>query len=184
MEDSRIVEMYFERNEQAIAETQKKYGRLCLNLAKRIIGDGYDAEECVNDVYLGVWQAIPPERPSSLSAFVTRITRNLAINRLKYRSAAKRRPDALLSLSELEEIIPNAELFERADDRELGKWISEFLRAEDEETRKIFIRKYWYFDSIAQLSEKFGYSESKLKSILFRTRKKLRVYLEKKGVTL
>ncbi len=184
MEDREIIELYFDRNEQAIVETERKYGRLCHKIAHRIIGNEQDAEECVNDVYLGVWQAIPPQRPSSLSAFVAKIARNLALGRLKYRTAAKRNPDVLLSLSELEEVIPDTSGFDEIEDREVGHWISEFLMAEDEEVRRIFIRKYWYFDSVADLAEKFGHSEAKIKSTLFRTRNKLRTYLAEKGVAI
>ncbi len=184
MEDHEIVALYFDRNEQAIAETQRKYGRLCHSIAMKIIGNEQDAEECVNDVYLGVWQAIPPERPDSLAAFVSRIARNLSIGRLKYRTAAKRDAGIVVSLSELEEVIPDPSSFEAVEDREVGRWISDFLYGEDEEVRRIFLRKYFYFDSISELAEKLGYSESKIKSILFRTRNKLKVYLTEKGVTL
>ncbi len=184
MKDDDIVELYFARDEQAIAETDKKYGKLCRRIAHRITGDEYDADECVNDTYLGLWRAIPPTRPISLAAFAARIARNSAIGRLKYRKAAKRQCEALLSLSELEDIIPDTDGFENIDDREVGRWISDFLYGEAEETRIIFVRKYWYFDSVAQLAERYGYSEAKIKSVLFRTRNKLRVYLEEKGVAL
>ncbi len=184
MEDREIVDLYFARDEQAIAETARKYGKLCHKLAHRITGNEQDAEECVNDAYLGVWQAIPPHRPVSLAAFVAKVTHNLAVARLRYLMAAKRRPDALISLSELEEVIPDTASFDEIEDREVGQWISEFLYGEEEEVRHLFIRKYWYMDSIAELSEKFGYSESKIKSILFRTRNKLKAYLTEKGVAL
>ncbi len=184
MEDRDIVELYLRRDEAAIAETQRKYGRLCHRIAERIVGDELDAEECVNDTYLGVWQAIPPHRPSSLCAFVAKIARNQALIKLKYRSADKRTPEALLSLHELEEVIPDPEAFDRLEDGQVGQWISEFLYGEREEVRKLFIRKYWYFDSISELSEKFGYSDTKIKSILFRTRNKLKHFLTEKGVAL
>ncbi len=181
MEERDMIELYFERNELAIAETAKKYGKLCYGIAYRILGDAGDAEECVNDTYHGLWRAIPPARPSSLCAFAARIARNLAIGKLRYRTSAKRRPDALLSLEELEEIIPDS-LAEQHEDGEVGAWISEFLVLEDEETRNIFIRKYWFFDSIATLASRYGYSDAKIKSILFRTRNRLREYLGEKGV--
>ncbi len=184
MEDRKIIDLYFARNEQAIVETERKYGRLCHALAYRITGNRQDAEECVNDTYLGVWQAIPPQRPSSLSAFVAKVAHNLAVARLRHNTAAKRSPDVLLSLDELEEIIPDAASFEAIEDCDVGGWISEFLWAEKEEVRNIFIRKYWYFDTISDLAERYGHSESKIKSILFRTRNKLKVYLTEKGVAL
>ncbi len=184
MEDHDIVELYFRRDETAIVETQKKYGRLCHSIAERITSDACDAEECVNDVYLGLWQVIPPHRPNSLCAFVAKIARNQALIKLKHRNADKRTPDALLSLHELEEVIPDPETFEHLEDERIGHWIGEFLKGEKEEIRNLFIRKYWYFDSIQDLSQKFGYSETKIKSILFRTRKKLKLFLTEKGVAL
>ncbi len=184
MEDHNIIALYFSRDEKAIAETAAKYGKLCFNIANRITGSKEDAEECLNDTYNGLWRSIPPERPNSLSAFAAKIARNLALGRLKYNKAARRNPDVLLSLSELEEIIPDTAGFEAVDDREVGRWISDFLREESEEARNIFIRKYWYFDSIADLIMQFGHTESKIKSILFRTRNKLREYLGERGVSL
>ncbi len=184
MEDNEIVELYFKRDENAIAQTQQKYGKLCHGIAKKIVGNESDAEECVNDTYYGIWQAIPPERPSNFCAFVAKVARNLSLVRLKYMSADKRNAEALLSLSELEEIIPDACAFEDIEDREVGGWINDFLYAEDEETRNIFIRKYWYFDSIDELSRRFGHSHSKIKSLLYRTRNKLKEYLTEKGVAL
>ncbi len=184
MQDFEIVELYFARDERAIAETERKYGKLCHKLANRIIGDEQDAEECVNDTYLGLWQAIPPQKPNSLCAFAAKIVRNLAISRLKYRNAAKRNAGVILSLSELDEVIPDTAGFEDIDDGAIGRWISEFLYEQTQEVRNIFIRKYWCFDSVAELSGRFGYSEEKIKSILFRTRKKLREHLTRKGVAL
>ncbi len=182
MDDRDIVELYFDRDEKAIAETAQKYGKLCFNIANRIVGDKNDAEECVNDTYLGIWNAIPPQRPGSFPAFVVRIARNLALARLRYRTADKRRSDIFISLNELEDIIPSSDEFEDIDDKEVGRLISEFLLEEKEEYRNIFVRKYWYFDTVEELSEKFGFSESKIKSILFRLRNKLKVYLSEKGV--
>ncbi len=184
MDDRSIVELYFARDERAIAETERKYGRLCHGIARRITGNEHDAEECVNDVYGGLWQAIPPERPHSLGAFAAKLARNIAIGRLKYNTAAKRSSDAVISLSELEEIIPDAASFDRLEDGQIGRWISDFLRLESEETRNIFIRKYFYLDSVLEIAERHGFSESKVKSILFRTRNKLREYLNEKGLSL
>ncbi len=184
MNDREIVELYFTRDEDAIAETQKKYGRLCHNIANRILCNEHDAEECVNDVYLGAWQAIPPNRPRSLCAYVARLARNIAIRRLKYRSAAKRAAEVTISLDELEDIIPSDPDLESLDDADLGRMISDFLLSQPDDVRNIFMRKYWYFDSVDEISEKFGYSESKVKSVLFRTRNKLREYLTEKGVAL
>ncbi len=184
MEDLEIIDLYFDRDERAITKTAEKYGKLCYKIANRIIGDTHEADECVNDAYFGVWRAIPPERPISFKAFIAKITRNLAIGKLKHSMAAKRRTEAVISLSELEGIIPDSSGFEEIEDKEIGEWISEFLYREDEVTRNIFIRKYWFFDSVYEISERYGYTESKVKSILFRTRGKLREYLTEKGVAL
>ncbi len=184
MEDHDIIELYFERDEKAIDETARKYGKLCFGIANNIIGNENDAEECVNDVYLGVWNAIPPQRPGSFRAFVAKIARNLALTRLKYNKADKRSSHILVSLDELEEIIPHTDNFSLTDDRQIGGWISEFLYSQSEEIRNIFMRKYWYFDTVEELCQRYGYSESKIKSILFRTRSKLRIYLNEKGVAI
>ncbi len=184
MEDNDIIELYFKRDERAIKETTLKYGKLCYKIASRIIGSESEAEECVNDTYFGVWKAIPPERPGCLRAFVAKVARNLAIGRLKYNMAEKRNPDAIISLSEIEEIIPDSSGFDEIEDKEVGRWISEFLYGEKEDIRNIFIRKYWFLDTVTDIAEKFGYSESKIKSILFRTRNKLREYLTEKGVEI
>ncbi len=184
MEDDRIIELYFNRDERAITETSLKYGRLCYKIANRIVGNEHEADECVNDTYFGPWQSIPPERPSCFMAFVAKIARNKALSRLRYNGAAKRNAEAVLSLNELEEIIPDNKDFNNIEDREVGKWISEFLAGEDEEVRNIFLRKYWFFDSIEEIAVKFGHSESKIKSMLYRTRNKLKGYLTEKGVAL
>ncbi len=184
MQESDIIALYFERDERAIAETAEQYGKLCHRIAQNIVGDEHDAEECVNDTYLGVWNAIPPERPQSLLAFVARIARNISLSRLRHRTAARRNAETLLSLSELEEIVPGVSGFEEIEDREIGAWISDFLRGEKEEVRLLFVRKYWYFDSVSDLARQFGHSEAKIKSILFRTRNKLRVYLGERGISV
>ncbi len=182
MDDKRIIEMFFARDEGAILETQEKYGKLCLKIADNIIGDVHDADECVNEAYLGLWNAIPPERPKSLSAFLAKITRNLALKRLEYNRAAKRYAQSVSSIDELEEILPGDLEPSETEDRELGEWISAFLRQESEDARNVFIRKYWFFDPVVDISERYGFSPAKVKSMLFHTRNRLRKYLEEKGV--
>ncbi len=184
MEDNEIIELYFIRNENAISETAEKYGKLCHNIAFKILNNHQDAEECVNDAYWGAWQAIPPEKPDSFCAYIIKIVRNISIGKLRYRLAKKRNNEVVASLDELEEIIPNIDGFKTIEDREVGEWISAFLYREKEIIRNIFIRKYWFFDSVAELSSKFGYSESKIKTILFRTRNKLKGYLQERGVLI
>ena len=178
MEDGEIIELYFSRNENAIKETAAKYGRLTMSVAYNILRSPEDAEECVNDTYLGVWNSIPPARPNNLRAFICKIARNLSLNKLKYNTAAKRSPELLLSLNELEEVIADDKL---PDGGDLSGLISEFLRAQKPDARNVFLRRYWFADSVAEIADRYSFSESKVKSMLFHTRNKLREYLRKEG---
>ncbi len=185
MEDRKIIELYFARDERAIRETDEKYGRLCFSIAKDILESRQDAEECVNDTYLGLWNSIPPERPENLTAYIGKITRNLGLKRLRFNSAQKRSEGLRLSFCELEEILPDSSYAPgRLEHEDVGRLISRFLKTRPESERRVFLRKYWFFDSVADISAMFGFSESKVKSMLFHTRKKLREYLEKEGVSL
>ena len=185
MDDSRIIELYWLRSEEAIAETDLKYGRLCRYIAKNILANHEDSEECVNDTYLGAWNAVPPQKPHVFSAFLGRITRNLALKKHEYLSAAKRKPDAVCSLSELEECVSSRETVEsELENRRIEKAISTFLWKQSEESRNIFTWRYWFFDSIDGICEQCGYSRSKVTSMLFRTRQKLRAYLESEGIDI
>lgn len=184
MDDLRIIELYFERNEQAIKETDQKYGRLCHKIAYNILESDEDSEECVNDTYLSVWQAIPPARPKSLMAFVCAITRNLSLKRLESATAQKRSRSALVSLSELEDILPDERGNESIDDGEIGRLISKFLRRQKSDARNIFIRRYYFFDSISDIAARYSFSESKVKNTLYHTRNKLREFLIKEGVQI
>ncbi len=182
MEDRDIIELYFQRDERAITATAMKYGKLCLKIANNILGDEHEADECVNDTYYGIWRAIPPERPNCFRAFAAKIARNSSLRRLKRKNANKRTCEALASLDELEEIIADKSEHNEIEDRELGRIISDFLYTEKEESRNMFLRKYWFFDSISDIASRFGCSEAKVKSALFHTRGRLREYLIKKGV--
>ncbi len=184
MEDIGIITLYFNRDERAIVETEEKYGKLCKKIANNILGDEYEADECVNDTYLGLWNAIPPERPNSLKAFAARIARNVSLKKLKYNTASKRACDTVISIHELEEILPDSLNNDSIEDMELGEWINEFLKNEKEDRRNVFIRKYWFFDSVSEICEMYGYTESKVKSMLYHTRTKLHHYLTKKGVSI
>lgn len=184
MEDSAIIELYFGRDEQAIKETSEKYGALCFRVTNNILGCREDAEEIVNDAYFAVWNSIPPARPNSLRAFVCGTARNSALKRLKHNTAKKRTPKALLSFSELEEMLTdNADIPDTSDisAAELGGLIEKFLRAQSADARCVFIRRYWFFDSIAEIAEKYSFSESKVKTLLCRTRGKLKKFLNKEG---
>ncbi len=182
MDDRHIIDLYIKRDENAIKETEKKYGRLCFHIANNILGNEQDAEECVNDTYLGAWNAIPPEEPRCLMAFISRIARNLALKKHEYNTADKRNAYELVSLTELEEILPDSDSLDDRGDEELGKLISDFLRGEKEDARNVFVRKYWYFDSVENIALRYSFSESKVKSMLFHTRKRLKHYLKLRGI--
>lgn len=181
MDDTRIIAMYRERDEHAIEETAAKYGRLCLSVANNLLANPEDANECVNDTYLAVWNTIPPAEPENLTAYICRITRNQALKRLEAANAAKRTAEAEISLHELEEILPDARIDPHTGEDELGRLINAFLLTEKPDARKVFVRKYWFFDSVSEIAQLYGYSENKVKSMLFRTRNKLKAYLKKEG---
>ena len=182
MKDASIIELFWNRNETAIEETDKKYGRLCSQISFNILNCIPDAEECVNDSYLTVWNSIPEDRPDHFSAYLCRIVRNLSLKRLEFNTAAKRSPDLIASYDELEGCISATQRPENLlDAKLLGKAISVFLRAQNEQNRVIFIRRYWYFDSVKKIAGDTGIKEEKVSVILFRMRKKLKKYLEKEG---
>ena len=185
MEDEDIIALYWARDERAIRETSLKYGRLCRSIAGNILASREDCEECVNDTYLALWRAIPDARPARFSAFVGKVARNTALKRCEYLSAAKRSPDALLALDELGDCVPDGKSLEdELEARRIERAISNFLWHQREDKRVIFVRRYWYFDSIASLSEKTGYSQGKIKNILYHMRLKLRAQLESEGIEL
>lgn len=184
MEDINIIDLYFKRDENAIIHTQQKYKKLCFGIAHNVLGNMQESEECVNDTLLGVWNAIPPSRPNNLKAFICRIARNTALMRLKYNKAQKRSPDFAVSLSELEEIIPDERLNPEYSNEDIGRLISVFLNTLKPEVRNVFLRKYWFFDSVNDIMLRYGFSESKVKNILYHTRNKLRDYLKEEGIEL
>lgn len=186
MEDSCIVSLFFSRDESAVAETQKKYGAYIKRISMNILNDQSDSEENVNDTYLNAWNSIPPNNPERLAPFLGRIARNLALNRYKSRHAQKRSGDEFaLSLDELDECIPSAVRTDSAAEASFtGGHISEFLRQEPRDVRSVFVCRYFYGEAIKNIACRFGYSESKVKSMLQRTRIKLKCYLEKEGITV
>ena len=184
MEDERIITLYFDRSESAIAETDRKYGRLCFDVANRILCSRPDSEECVSDTYLGVWNAIPPTRPQSFRAFLIRITRNISLSRLRKNLAQRRNAAVELSLDELAGMLPDESISPEMTDGTVAEMINEFLDSIDRDAKNIFLRKYWFFDTVAEICERSGFSESKVKSSLLRTREKLRAYLTERGVMI
>ena len=186
MEDAAIVELYWQREERAIGETKSKYGAYCHAIAKRILNDALDADECENDAYLGAWNAMPPHRPENLGTFMGKITRNLSLKRWRARSAAKRGAgEVALSLDELGECVPSeGDVGQRLEAEELARVINTFLAGLSQDDRRMFVCRYWHFDSVADIAARFDFSASKVKMSLKRTRDKLAIYLEKEGVNL
>lgn len=183
MEDSRIVELYWDRSERAISETSSKYGKYCYAIAYHILADPEDADESVNDTYLGAWNAMPPHRPSVLSTFLGKIARRISINRWKEKTAEKRGGGQVpLALDELSEVIAAPDTPEQTvAAQELAAAVNRFLDSLPPMERDLFVCRYWFFSPVAELSEKFEFSLSKTKSMLFRTRQKLKAHLEKEG---
>ena len=185
MEDQTLIDLYWSRDEAAIAQTAAKYGRLCSYIAGNILKSPEDCEECVNDAYFSAWNAIPTQRPDRFSVFISRITRNLALKRWEYLSAAKRNAAAVMSLDELGDCVSGVPGVEsELENRRIEYAIEAFLWAQDAEKRNIFIRRYWYFDSIQTICNQTGFGESRVKSILSRMRQRLRDYLESEGIEL
>lgn len=186
MNDDRIVDLYWARSESAIGETAKAYGNYCFTIANNILQNSEDSEECVNDTYLNAWNAIPPQRPLILRAFLGKITRNLSINKYRERRALKRGGNEIdLLYGELEDCIPSASDVEGEYEAKLViEAINSFLLSLDEEKRVTFVKRYWYADSVGSIATHFQMSESKVKSMLFRIRKALKAHLEKEGVIL
>ena len=182
MQDHEIIALYFERDERAIAETAGKYGTYCHSIAVNILADQMDAEECVNDTWLRTWNAIPPHRPDILRVFIGKITRNLALDKYKARTAEKRfGGEFALSLDELDECVGTDE---SAEESIVGETISRFLQGQPELSRKMFVCRYFYCDSIRDIADRFQVTEGKVKTTLFRVRGKLREYLETEGISV
>lgn len=186
MEDLQIVKLFWQRAETAITETDKKYGRYCHSIAYHILYDDEDSKECVNDTYLKIWESIPPHRPDPLSAFIGKITRNLALNRYRYRHAQLRGSGQVpLVLDELHECIPDPKTTDKMiTDLLLTEIFNRFLSGLSQENRIIFMQRYWYFTPVRQIAKDLSVTESKVKMSLHRSRKKLKEQLEKEGVTL
>ena len=186
MEDEQIVALYWERDERAIPATAAKYGPYCTAIARNILGSPEDAEECVNDTYLNTWNAIPPHRPGMLSTFLGKITRNLAFNRYQHNTAAKRGGGELPAvLEELAECVSGKDdITKTYEHRELIAAINAFLASLPPEKRSIFICRYWYTDSIAQIASRLGMTRAAISMTLSRTRKQLGSYLTERGYEL
>lgn len=185
MTDSQIINLFFQRSESALICVRETYGALCRSVARRILPDERDVEECLNDTCLKIWNAIPPERPDSLAAYLSRITRNLALDRYSYNNAEKRSTALTDAFEELEVCLPSSHSVEtEAQANELKRFLNHFLETQKKQNRIYFVRRYWYGESISDIAQTFGVSEEKVKSSLFRTRNLLRTALEKEGVSI
>ena len=184
MEDDRILELYFLRDEEAIVQTKKKYGMDVYRFAMNMLHERLDAEECQNDTFFKAWNTIPPCRPSSLLIYLLRLCRTTACNYLEKKNAAKRKASVVELTTELENTIPDPHSLTPMDDEEIGRLISEFLRTQPVRTRVIFVRRYWYSDPTSDISRHFGMSDGNVRMLLHRTREKLRAFLEQKGVII
>lgn len=184
MEDNEIIDLYLSRNEKAIEETDRKYRIFCCKIANNILHNQNDTDEILNDTYFGLWNSIPPNKPNSLTAFIGRITRNLSLKKLRSDTTEKRgNGEISLVYEEIAECIQSAEDTEKTlESKELSQHINSFLYKLKDSERNVFICRYWYFDSIEEIAEHFGYSKSKVKTMLFRTRKKLYAELKSEGI--
>lgn len=186
MDDTRIIALYFQRNEDAIVQTDAKYGGYCFSIARNILYSPEDAGEAVNDTWLAAWNAIPPHTPHRLSAFLGKITRRISINRFLSACADKRGGGEVpLALEELSECIPSPmDVEKELEEAELNRMLNSFVRALPETERRVFVLRYWYMESVDNIAQRFGFSQSKVKSMLFRTRNKLRTELQKEGIPI
>ncbi len=183
MDDRSIVDLFFDRDESALSETERKYKRYCHSIANGILGDRRDSEECVNDAMLGLWNTIPPKKPENLRTYLAKLTRNLAINRYKMRSADKRGGGNVdVSLGELEGCLVSSDNFEVVmDSMVLSELLNSFLGTLSQENRIMFIQKYWFFRSVDDIAGDLSVSKSKVKVSLMRTRARLAEFLEREG---
>ena len=182
MDDQRIIELFFSRSEEAIGALSQRYGGACQRLAANILGNPRDAEECVNDAYLAVWNTVPPQRPKPLSSYVLRITRNLALGRYHKNTARKRNSHYDAALEELSEILPTADTAETAlEASELTAALNRFLDTLDKRERAVFLRRYWYGESVSAMAVFFDMRANTVSQLLSRTRRKLQKFLEKEG---
>lgn len=186
MKDSEILDLYWAREEKAIEESQKSYGRYCYSIAWNILYDREDSDECVNDTWLRAWNAIPPERPGKLALFLGTITRNLSLDRWKGKHTVKRGSgEMMFALDELAECVPDSHTVEDAVCAgELERLLNRFLRELPEQECNVFLRRYWYVEEYSEIARRYGMKLNTVKTSLFRTRAKLKQYLEKEGIVL
>ena len=186
MEDLQIIGLYLERNEKAITVTEQKYGKYCFCIANNILSNEQDSEECVNDTYSRVWNTIPPQKPNSLKLYLARITRNLALDRVKSKMREKRVGDNLtLALDEISEIVSDGENVEKyLEARELMQSVNAFLHTLSQRDCNVFVSRYFFLEEIEKIAKKYGLSSSNVSKILSRSRARLKEYLQKEGYSI
>lgn len=184
MEDTQIIALYWDRNEDAIHQTDLSYGRKLHVLSEKIVNSYEDAQECVNDTYMKAWDTIPPQHPSFFFAYLAKICRFFSYGILDWRNAVKRNADVVALTREMEMCIPDPSHQRRIEGEEIGRVLDRFLDSISQESRLIFMRRYWYTDSISEIAARYSISESKVKTQLYRTRVKLRSFLEQEGITV
>ena len=186
MKDERIVEMLLARDETALGELDKKYRRLCGKQLSSLLDDHSDIEECINDLLVAVWNSIPPNRPDHLPSYLCKLARRIGVNRLKYNNREKRSTASTVMLSELSECVPDNTFAEEMESEVraeiIRRAVAAFVKTLDPETRVLFVRRYFYAESVKELSERFGMSENKISVRLYRARAKLKAILEKEGI--
>lgn len=181
MEDQKIIDLYWARQQSAIEQTQIKYGRYCHSIAFNILRSEEDSQECVNDTYHNAWNAMPPQRPQRLRGFLGSITRNLALNRYDYKNAQKRGGETEMVLEEYAQCIPNGQM-PVEDEYALRQAVNGFLASLSKRNRIIFLRRYWYLCTVREIAQSMGLTESNVKIILHRTRDQFKAFLEKEGI--
>jgi len=184
VEDAQIIALFLERNEQAVKETDSAYGRKLYVLSNNILNNREDAEESVSDTYMETWRSIPPKYPRYFYAFLAAICRNMSFNRLDWRLAAKRNAEVVALTQEMENCIPDSRQHTDMERKELRRILEGFLESLSRENRLIFLRRYLYVDTVAEIAARYGISESKVKTQLHRTRMKLRKVLAEEGITV
>jgi RNA polymerase sigma-70 factor (ECF subfamily) len=180
MDDEKIVDLYWQRSEDAIPETSAKYGSYCRIIAYNILSDFQDADECVNDTWLGAWNSMPTNRPSKLAPYLGKLTRWLSLTRLRDKNCLKRGGgEASIALEELSECLDSVASPEKqVEQKMLAEAMHSFLAGLDEQQRNVFLARYWFMASVKEIAEKFGFGQSKVKSMLMRTRRELKIFLE------
>ena len=182
MNDNEIIQLFFTRNEDAIQQTADRYGASLMRLSENILRNREDAQECVNDTYLKAWDTIPPTRPQRFFAYLAKICRYFAFDRLDWNNAAKRKAEVVALTQEMEECIPGTWLGAELTTAEISSLIGDFLRKQPTDNRMIFVRRYWYGDSISEIALRYEISQNAVMMRLSRTRTKLAAYLKKEGI--